>query len=88
MKLFVDNGYSWIGQVNLAIESIKNYFPKTEISVLTFDQRKSNLQKDFSTLDYIIPSQRLRPRRYQIALQMLKLQKEKYDFNLISEIVV
>ena len=77
--LIVDNGYGWLGQLSTAIERIKNYFPKAEISVLTFQQRKDNLQKDFPALDYILPAPSLRPRRYQIALQMLKMRKKKFD---------
>jgi len=78
--LIVDNGYSWLGQLSSVIERIKNYFPKAEISVLTFPERKSNLQKDFPALNYILPSQRLRSKRYQIALEMLKMQKKRYCF--------
>lgn len=81
--LIVDNGYSWLGQVNSAIEKIKNYFPKAEISVLTFEHRKSNLQKDFPMLKFILPSPKLRPARYQIALQMLMLRKERYEFTVL-----
>ncbi len=77
--LVVDNGYSWLGHLNSAIERIKNYFPKAEISVMTFEQRKSNLEKDFPTLKFVLPSQELRPKRYRLALQLLKMRKESYD---------
>lgn len=77
--LIVDNGYGWLGHLDSAIERINNYFPKAEISVLTFEQRKSNLKKDFPTVKFILPSERLRPKRYQIALQMLKMRKKRYD---------
>jgi len=77
--LIVDNGYSWLGQPISAIKRIKNDFPKAEISVLTFNERRSLLQKDFPTLKFILPSERLRPKRYQIALQMLKIRKKGYD---------
>ena len=78
--LIIDNGYSWLGQLSSAIERIRNYFPKAEISVLTFEQRRYNLQRDFPTLQFILPSQRLKPKRYQVALQMLKMRKKRYDF--------
>lgn len=78
--LIVDNGYGWLGHLEYAIERIGKYFPKAEISVLTFEQRKSVLEKDFSTLKFILPSEGLRPKRYQIALQMLKMRKTQYDF--------
>lgn len=81
--LIIDNGSSWLRQVNSAIEKIRNQFPKAEISVLTFEQRKFDLQKDFPTLKFILPSQNLRPKRYQIALQMLMLRKERYDFTVL-----
>ena len=45
--LIVDNGYSWIGQLSTAIQKIKNYFPKADITILTFEHRRSNLQNDF-----------------------------------------
>lgn len=77
--LIVDNGYSWFGHLDSAIKGIRNYFPKAEISVLTSEQRKSNLQKDFPTLKFILPSERLRPKRYRIALQMLMMRK-RFDF--------
>ena len=78
--LIVDNGYTWLGYLDSAIERIKNYFPKAEISILTFAERKSNLQKTFSTLKFILPSERLRTNKYQIALQLLKMRKEGYGF--------
>lgn len=81
--LIVDNGYSRLGELNFAIERIRNYFPKAEISVLTFAERKSNLQKDFPALKFILPSGELEPKRYQIALQMLKMRREKYDFIIL-----
>lgn len=77
--LVVDNGYSRLGHLDSAIERIKNYFPKAEISVLTIVEKKPNLQKTFPTLNYILPFQILRPKRYQIALQMLMMRKKKYD---------
>ena len=78
--LIVDNGYSWLGHVDSAIKRIQNYFPKAEISVLTFSERKSNLEKDFPSVKFILPSQRVILKRYQIALQMLKIGKKRYDF--------
>jgi len=77
--LIVDNGYSWLKDLNTAIERIQDYFPKAEISVLTFGDRKNNLQKDFPAFNYIPPSQRIKPRRCRIALQMFMLRKGRYD---------
>ncbi len=84
--MIVDNGYCWIGQLGSAIERTKNYFPRADISVLTFEERKANLEKDFAALNYIVPSQRLRPKKYQIALQMLMMRKKKYDFIVLSSL--
>ncbi|MGD9015687.1 MAG: hypothetical protein PVI33_06670 [Candidatus Omnitrophota bacterium] len=78
--LIVDNGYGWLGHVEYVIERIRKFLPKAEISVLTFGVRKSNLEENFPKLKFIIPSEDLRPKRYQIALQMLKKRKAKYDF--------
>lgn len=77
--LVVDNGYSWLGHLSSAIEIIRNDFPKAEISVLTSEHRKYNLQRDYAAMQYIFPSLGLRPKRYRIALQMLRLRKLKYD---------
>lgn len=84
--LVVDNGYSWIGQLCSAIERIKDYFPRAEISVLAFHERRDGLEKDFPGLKFIHPSERLRPRRYGIALQMLMLRKKRYDFVILSSL--
>jgi len=81
--LIIDNGYSWLGQLNLAMEIIRDSFPKAEISVLTFPERKSNLQKDFPTFNFILPYENLRPKRYQVALQMLKMRRKKSDFIIL-----
>lgn len=78
--LLVDNGYSWLGYLHSAIEKIKKYFPNADISVLTFTERKAHLQKDFPALKFILPSERIGPKRYQVALQMLKIRKQRYDF--------
>ncbi len=84
--LIVDNGYSWIGQLSRAIERIKFYFPKAELSVLTFEQRMSVLNNDFHGLNYIIPSEELKPRRYRLALQMLNLRRRKFDFVILTSL--
>ncbi len=81
--LVVDNGYSWMGHLNSAIEKVRDYFPKAEISVLTFPKRKSVLQEEFPGLKFILPSEKLKPKRYQIALQMLMMRKKKYDFIIL-----
>ena len=84
--LIIDNGYSWLGQLGSAIESIKNYFPRSQISVLTFKHRKCDLEKDFPALNYIIPSARLRSKGYRIVLQMLKMRKMEFDFIVLVSI--
>jgi len=81
--LIVDNGYSWLGHLDSAIGKIVDYFPKADISVLTFAQRKSILEEEFPTLKFILPSEGLRPKRYQIGLQMLKIRQRKYDLILL-----
>jgi hypothetical protein len=78
--LIVDNCYSWIGQPACAIEKIKNYFPRAKVSVLTSLERKIALQKDFPSVDYILPPEKIGIRRYRIASQMLRMHKENYDF--------
>ena len=78
--LIVDNGYNWLGHLSSGIERIKSNFPKAQISVLTLEQRKSDLQNDFSTLHYIHPSRNLKPQKYQIALQMLRMRKKEFNF--------
>ncbi|MBU4590012.1 MAG: hypothetical protein KKG01_03720 [Candidatus Omnitrophica bacterium] len=78
--LIVDNGYGWIGYLESAIESIRGYFPAAEITVLTFTERMTVLQKDFSGLSFLLPAQGLRPARYQVALEMFKIRKNTYDF--------
>lgn len=90
--LIVDNGYSWIGQLSTAIQKIKNYFPKADITILTFEHRRSNLQNDFPEINYLFPSQRLIPKRYGIALQLLKMRKSKFDsvvlFSLDASVLI
>ncbi len=81
--LFVDNGYSWIGHLESAINKIKDYFPKSKITILTFEHRKSNLQKGFPDLKFIVPPQRTMPKRYRIALQMLKMRGESHDLIIL-----
>lgn len=81
--LIVDNGYSWIGYLDSVIEKMKDSFPRADISVLSFPERKSNLEKRFPEFNYICPSQRLWPKRYQIALQLLMLWKTRYDLIVV-----
>ncbi len=78
--LIVDDGYSRLGYLNSGIAKIRNYFPKGEISILTFEERKFILQKDFPVLRFILPLQRLRPKKYQIALRMSRMRKEEFNF--------
>lgn len=78
--LVIDNGYCGFGQWNPAIEKIRKYFPHGEISVLTSEERKNNLQRGFPGLNYVIHSQRLMPRRYRIALQAIGMRKKRYDY--------
>ncbi len=78
--LIVDNDYSWLGYLNSAIQIIRSYFPKAEISVLTFPKRKNELEKDFPALNFILPSPELRLKKYGLAWQIFKMRREKYDF--------
>ncbi len=78
--LVIDNGYGWMGHLESAIETVKNSFPKADISVLTLPKRKAALQEEFPALKLILPSEKLKPKRYQIALQMLMLRRKEYEF--------
>lgn len=84
--LVVDNGYCWIGQLASGVAAFKEYFPKADLSVLTSFERKASLEKEFSGLGFISPSERLWPRRYRIVLQMLMLRKKKYDFVVLTSL--
>lgn len=86
--LIVDNGYSWLGHLVSAIRMARNYFPKAKLSVITSPERKAVLQKDFPSLDYVFPSEEIRIRKYRIALQMLRMRKEKYDLILLFSLDV
>ncbi len=81
--LVIDNGYGWMGHLESAIETVKNSFPKADISVLTLPKRKAALQEEFPALKLILPSEKLKPKRYQIALQMLMLRRKEYDFIIL-----
>ncbi|MCX5693727.1 MAG: hypothetical protein NT014_01125 [Candidatus Omnitrophica bacterium] len=78
--LITDDGHSRLADLTTAIKKIKNYFPKSKITVLTFIERSSSLQNEFSGLEFIICAQGIRPRRYRIALQLLFLSRKKYDY--------
>lgn len=80
--LITDNGYSCLTDLIIAIRKIKNYFPKSKVTVLTLAERSAQLQNEFSGLEFIICAQKTRPRRYRIALQLLFLPRKKYDYLL------
>jgi ADP-heptose:LPS heptosyltransferase len=80
--LIVDNGYSHLAGMRIAIRKIQNYFPGSKISVLTLAYRSSVLQNEFPELEFIICSQKLNPHRYRIALQLLFLRKQNFDYIL------
>jgi hypothetical protein len=81
--LTVDNGYSGFEQLKYSIQIASQYFPKAEISVLTFKHRKTLLEKEFTNLRFIVPVERLALQRYQIALEMFKMRKRRLDFILL-----
>lgn len=77
--LITDNGYSRPADLRIAIKKIQDCFPGSKISVLTLAERSFLLQNEFPGLEFIICSQRLKPRRYRIALQLLLLRKKNFD---------
>ena len=81
--LIVDNGYSWIGYLDSALKKTRDHFPVADISVLTCADRKAGLEKDFPGIRFVLPSQRLWPDKYRIALEMLRLKKERYDYIIL-----
>jgi len=81
--LITDNGYSHPERLRTGIRTIKGYFPGAKISVLTLAQRYPVLQNEFPDLEFIICSTKLKPRRYQIAYQLLSLKKKNFDWIVI-----
>jgi len=81
--LMVDNGYSHFEHVFSCIETINNCFPQAEFSVLTFEHRKDILKKEFPNLKFIIPAGQSGPKRYQIALEVLRMRRRRFDFILL-----
>jgi hypothetical protein len=78
--LIVDNGYGSLEQMHAAIERMASRFPRAEMSVLACEHRKHDLQKDFPALDYVVLPETVRPQKYRVALQMLRMRKRKRDF--------
>ncbi|MDP2927240.1 MAG: hypothetical protein Q8N80_00325 [Candidatus Omnitrophota bacterium] len=77
--LITDNGYSRLEDLRIGIKKIQDYFPGSKISVLTLAQRCSFLQNEFPGFEFIIYSQKLKPRRCRITLQLLLLRKKNFD---------
>lgn len=81
--LMVDNGYSHFEHLFSCVEKINNCFPQAEFSVLTLKHRKSVVEKEFPNLKFIIPAGQLSLQRYQIAWEMFKIRRRKFDFILL-----
>lgn len=77
--LVIDNGYCRMIDLNTAIKRVQIHFPKAEISILTFEDRKSALQEGFPTLKFTLLSERITPKKYRIALQLLTMKKSGFD---------
>lgn len=81
--LIVDNGYSFFEQLNYSIKTLMRHFPKAQICILTFEYRKALLEKEFSNLKFIIVNEHSPVQRYQIARDMFKIRKRRFDFVLL-----
>jgi hypothetical protein len=77
--LVTDNGYCRLADLFSGIEKIRACLPCAKISVLTLAQRQLFLQNELPGVEFIICPQKLRPRRYRIALTMLFMQNKNFD---------
>lgn len=80
--LVVDNGYSPFFQLQSAIEKLKVNLPESEVNILTLKHRKDDIINKFSDINVILADMSW-CKRYQIALQMLKLFRIKFDFIIL-----
>jgi len=77
--LVVDNGYTYFFQLESVIGKIRENFPKSKISILTLEHRRSKIEDKFPDVEILLANNRLCG-RYQIALKMIRLRKCDFDF--------
>lgn len=76
--LVVDNGYVSLQHLGQAVTQIKERLPQGKITLITFPHRREFLKSRFPNVEIVFPGRSLIP-RYQIAAQILRMCRTKYD---------
>ena len=84
--LIVDNGYSSYEHLCSTLTQAQQWIPGSNISVLTFDDRRRFLHENFPDAEVMHPERRIRSKKYQLAIQMFKLRKRGYDFIVLMSL--
>jgi hypothetical protein len=84
--LVVDDGYSSYEHLHSTLTQAQQRIPGSNISILTFDDRRRFLHENFPDVEVIHPDRRIRPKKYQLAIQMFKLRKRGYDFIVLMSL--
>jgi hypothetical protein len=86
--LIVDNGYSSYEQLCSVVLETQRRMPGSDISVLTFEHRRRFLHENFPEVEVIHPERRIKPKKYQLAIQMFRLRKNNYNFVVLMSLDV
>jgi len=84
--LIVDNGYSPYEHLRSAVRQTQDRVPGSQISVLTLEHRRRFLQENFPDIKMLHPDRHIKPKKYQLAIQMFKLRKKGYNFVVLMSL--
>ena len=84
--LLVDGGFILPNNFALIIKGVRKRFTNANLTVLTFQDKKEFVKDNFPDVEVIVPGDRVKLKRYQLATQLLFLLRRGFDFVILSSL--
>lgn len=84
--LLIDGSFILPNNFALIIKGVQKKFSNARLVVLTFQDKKEFLKDNFPEVEIIVGGRRIRRSRYQLALQLLFLLRQKFNFIILSSL--
>jgi len=84
--LLVDGSFILPNNFALIIQEVKQKFKNAKLVVLTVQDKKEFIKNNFPDVEIIVPENRIKPKGYQVTIQLLLLLRRNFKFVILSSL--
>lgn len=70
----------------LIIRNVKERFKNAHLTVLTFQDKKEFIKDNFPDVEIIVPGDKIKSKKYQLAIQLFSLLRRNFNFIILSSL--